>query len=118
LVHLGQPLTARLVWQRAAGTLPEALRQTRIATASLVAQEFLAARTSYESALKLDPALGEAWFGLALLHTQLGEALEALAACATGLRLSPTEAQAAVLKRLQDVARPQSAGVHTEQPRK
>jgi tetratricopeptide (TPR) repeat protein len=117
LMHLGQPLTARLVWQRAAGAPAEALRQSRIATAALAAQEFPAARAGYETALKLDPALGEAWFGLALLHTQLGEAPETLAACARGLRLSPTEAQAAALKGLQDVARPQSAGVHAEQPR-
>ncbi len=117
LMHLGQPSTARLVWQCAAGALAEALRQSRVATAALAAQEFPAARAGYESALKLDPALGEAWFGLALLHTQLGEAPEALAACESGLRLSPTDARAAALKALQDVSRPQSAGDHARQPR-
>ena len=35
------------------------------------------------------PRLGEAWFGLALLHTQLGEAAETLAACDGGLRRIP-----------------------------
>jgi tetratricopeptide (TPR) repeat protein len=98
LLHLGRPADARRVWERAAAPPPsQAVRLSRIATAALASQDFAAAREGFEAALKLDSGLGEAWFGLALLHAQLGEADEAAAACAGGLRRPLTEAQAALL---------------------
>ena len=69
-----------------------ASRQSRIAAAALASQDFTRARAGFESALKLDAGLGEAWSGLALLHAQLGEAEEGAAACEAGLRRSLTEA--------------------------
>jgi hypothetical protein len=98
LLHLGRPADARQIWQRATNPPSPAVRQSRIATAALASQEFPAARDGFESALTLDPGLGEAWFGLALLHTQLGEAAEASAAIERGLRQRLTEPQAASLR--------------------
>ena len=56
------------------------------------------------------PASGEAWFGLALLHAQLGEAKEAAAACEAGLRRPLTEAQAASLRVFQELIQPRRTG--------
>jgi pentatricopeptide repeat protein len=109
LLHLGQPAAARRIWERAAGVPSTALRASRIATAALASEDFEAAKEGYESALELDPGLGEAWFGLALLHTQRGDAREASAACEGGLRQSLSEAQAAAIRVLQSLcANPRS----------
>jgi pentatricopeptide repeat protein len=106
MLHLGQPADARQIWARAADAPSPAVRQSRIATAALASQDFQAAREGYESALKLDSGLGEAWFGLALLHAQLGEAKEALAACEGALRQSLTPAQVAALEVFQKLIAP------------
>jgi len=100
LLHLGRPAEARQLWERAADPPTPSLRLTRIATAQLAALDFEAARRTYQSALVLDRALGEAWFGLALLHTQLGEAEHALAAAREGLRSPVTPPQAAFLEKV------------------
>ncbi len=97
LLHLGRSADARRVWERAAAPPSQAVLLSRIATAALASQDFAAAKEGFESALKLDSGLGEAWFGLALLHAQLGEAQEAAAACEAGLRRPGTAAQAALL---------------------
>ncbi len=110
LLHLGRPADARRVWERAADPPSQAVRLSRIATAALAAQDFAAARAGFESALKLDSGLGETWFGLALLHVQLGDAQDAAAACEAGLRGRGTEAQSASLKVFQELVQPRRAG--------
>jgi tetratricopeptide (TPR) repeat protein len=105
LLHLGQPVVARRIWQSAPDPPSKAMQHSRIATAALAAQDFPAAREGYESALKLDSALAEPWFGLALLHVQVGEAELARAACNEGLRHTLTDSQAASLKVLLNVVR-------------
>ena len=109
LLQLGEPAAARRIWERAAGAPSPALRLSRIATAALASQDFQAAKVGYESALELDPGLGEAWFGLALLHTQRGDAKEASAACEGGLGPTPSEAQAGAIRVFQSLcANPRS----------
>ncbi len=109
LLHLGEPAVARRVWEHAPGAPTTALRLSRIATAALASQDFQSAKEGYESALALDSGLGEAWFGLALLHAQRGDAKEASAACEGGLRRSPSEAQAGAIRVLQSLcANPRS----------
>jgi tetratricopeptide (TPR) repeat protein len=110
LLHLGHPAEARQIWERASEPPSPAVRQSRIATAALVSQDFRAAREGYESALKLDPKLGQAWFGLALLHAQLGEAGECLAACERGLGEHLTVAEAALLKVLKGLVATHRSG--------
>jgi tetratricopeptide (TPR) repeat protein len=110
LLHLGHPAEARQIWERVAEPPSPAVRQSRIATAALVSQDFRAAREGYESALKLDPKLGEAWFALALLHAQLGEAAESLAACERGLRERLTVGESALVKVLKSLITTQRSG--------
>ena len=101
LLDVGRPRDAIRIWEGAAEPPAPALRPARIAAAALVAQDFPAAERGYREALRLDPALGEAWFGLALLHTQRGEAPEALAACREGLRRPLNPAQTAWLREIE-----------------
>ena len=90
LVHLGHPEQARGVWERAADAPSAALRLSRLASAALAALDFATAEAEYRAALKHDPRHGEAWFGLALLYTQRGDAPEALAAAQSGLEPGAT----------------------------
>jgi hypothetical protein len=110
LLHLGRPVDAQRVWERAVAPPSRALRLSRIATAALASEDFAAARAGFESALKLDAGLGEAWFGLALLHAQLGEAEEGARACEAGLRPTLTEAQAGWLRVFQELFQSRRTG--------
>jgi hypothetical protein len=98
LLHLGRPAEASRIWERASESPSLAMKLTRLATAALAALDFATAERAYQAALELDPALSEAWFGLALLHTQRGDAPEALAAARQGLRQSLTPAQTLFLR--------------------
>jgi pentatricopeptide repeat protein len=98
LLHLGRPAEASRTWERASDPASPAIKLTRLATAALAALEFATAERTYQDATKLDSGRGEAWFGLALLYTQRGDAAEALAAAREGLRQSLTPAQASFLR--------------------
>jgi tetratricopeptide (TPR) repeat protein len=93
LLHLGRPAEARALWLDATDPPSPGLKAARLATAALAALDFTAARRDYRAALEIQPDLGEAWFGLAWLHTQAGERAEARRACQRGLacRLTPAE---------------------------
>ena len=104
LLHLGRAAEARGVWLGAVDPPSPAVRSARLAAAALAALDFPAARREYRAALEQQPDLGEAWFGLALLHVQLGEADEALAACRAGRKCPLTPPQEAFLIRLERLA--------------
>ncbi len=106
LLHLGRPADARQIWERAVDPPSPAIRLTRIATALLTELDFQTAAETLESALKLDPHLGEAWYCLALLHVQRGEPKPASAACESGLRQSLTPAQRSSLERFKALIAP------------
>jgi tetratricopeptide (TPR) repeat protein len=106
LLHLGRPTEARRMWERTPDPPSQTLQLARIATAELVALDFPNAERTYRAALKLDPGLGEAWVGLALLYTERGERSGALAACREGLRHPLTMAQTMLLEGLQTLAAP------------
>jgi len=106
LLHLGRPADANQIWEHAIAPPSPAQRQARIATALLAALDLSAAERGYHAALKLDPTLGEAWFGLAWLHTQRGDSAEAFAACRQGLRQTLTPAQTSSLHGLQTLIEP------------
>jgi hypothetical protein len=93
LLHLGLPARARRIWEQAADAPTPSLRLARIAAAELAELDDRTAEATYRAALDLDPASGEAWFGLALLHLQRGDADGALSAARRGRRLSLTPAQ-------------------------
>ncbi len=86
LLHLGRPIEARKLWEQADSPPSQAQQLTRIATSAVAAFNFETAIRVYGLALDLDPSLPEAWFGLALSHTQQGNAGAALAAARAGLK--------------------------------
>lgn len=105
-MHLGDPASARRLWERARHAPSEALRLTRIAEADLAALEFDRAAAHLHTALKEDPRLGEAWFALALLHFQTGEASATLDAARAGLPCQLTGPQRESLERMVSVVSP------------
>ncbi len=114
LLHLGRPVEARDLWERASPP-SRAIQLTRIATAALAAFDFDTALHTYHSALDIDRNLPEAWFGVALLHTQQGDAAAALAAAREGISHSPTPAQKAFLRSIEAFVAPYSDD-HTASP--
>jgi hypothetical protein len=94
-LHLGEPAIAKEIWKKAADPPSPALRLARIADADLSALDYDAAENGYRAAVKLDRRLGGAWFGLAFLYTQRGEAAQMLAACREAERCELTEPQSA-----------------------
>ena len=73
------------------------MRLARIAQAELALTDIEAAEKMFRAAIGLDHRLGEAWFGLALLELQLGDADETMAACHEGMSCTLTEPQRVVL---------------------
>jgi tetratricopeptide (TPR) repeat protein len=109
LMYLGYPRAARATWTRAVESPARALRLTRIATADLAALDYESALRGYRAALDDDPRLGEALFGLALLHTQLGQGAPALAAARQGMSCRLTEAQKSFLIAIEAFVTPYAA---------
>ena len=118
----GRPVTA---WRRrsctwvarpsaGSGSAPRTrragIRLARLAACELAALDFAVAERTYRAALGLDPGLGEARFGLALLHAQRGNAAEVLAAARQGLKQPLTLAQHSFLRNLEALAAPYAAG--------
>jgi hypothetical protein len=58
---------------------------------------------TYDNALVHNPKAGEACWGLATLHTEMGRADPALRACRQGLGLSLSERQRSALTALQEM---------------
>jgi tetratricopeptide (TPR) repeat protein len=103
-LHRGEPAAARSLWQHAPDCPSPALRLTRIAEAHLVALEFEAARAMFRAALDRDRGVGEAWYGLALLHLQEGHASATVTACREGLACSLSGPQRTSLENMKDLA--------------
>jgi hypothetical protein len=58
----------------------------------------------FEATLDRDRGLGEAWYGLALLHLQEGRARETFVASREGLTCAVTEPQRAALEKMKALA--------------
>jgi tetratricopeptide (TPR) repeat protein len=117
LLHLGRPAAARRVWERAAEPPSPAVRLARLATAALAALDFPTAEREYRAAIALDPKLGEAQFGLALLFTQLGDAKGAVTAARAALQSSLTLSQNTFMAGIEALAQP-SADDRSDSQRK
>lgn len=98
LLHEGRPAEAWAAVESAADGPSPARQLARSAAASHAERDFVTARDEYHAALEKEPNLAEGWFGLALLHIQLGEPDEALAACHAARKCRLTPAQSAVLR--------------------
>jgi hypothetical protein len=62
-----------------------------------VLTDIKSAEKTFHAAIGLDHRLGEAWFALALLELQLGDADATLAACHEGMSCTLTEPQRVIL---------------------
>ncbi len=109
-LQLGQPEKARHVWEHASAT-SEADRLCRLASTFWVERDFDAAIQRYTRALAMDPKRAEAWWALAMIHTQRGQADAALQACHKGLALQPSEQQRTSLQQLEELLRPYATAV-------
>ncbi len=98
LLHAGRPAEARSAVESAADVPSTARQLARSAAAAHAACDFVTARDDYHAAVEKEPDLAEAWFGLLLLHVQLGEPDEALTACRAARKCRLTPAQSAVLR--------------------
>jgi tetratricopeptide (TPR) repeat protein len=92
-LHLGEPDSARSVWNDATVAPSPALRLTRMAEAELAALDARAAAAHCQTALRLDPTLGEAWYVLAMANLDSGQARVAVDACREGMKRELTPAQ-------------------------
>jgi tetratricopeptide (TPR) repeat protein len=99
-LHLGEPAVAQQLWKAATDAQSDALRLARIAEADLVLMDFEAAIRSWRAAVRMDRRLGEAWYGLALLYLQRGNAGETDNCCREGLRCSLTGPQRRALQQM------------------
>jgi tetratricopeptide (TPR) repeat protein len=112
-LHLGEPAEARRYWEQAQAPPSPALRLARIAQAEMASNDLEAAEKTFRAALQLEHRLGEAWFGLALLEVQVGDADAALAACREGLACTLTEPQLAALDNIRTLVAPFAASDRT-----
>jgi tetratricopeptide (TPR) repeat protein len=92
-LHLGQPESARRIWNEATAAPSAALRLTRLAGVDLAALDASSAAARSQAALDLDPTLGEAWYVLAIAALDCGRAQAALDASREGLKHELTPAQ-------------------------
>ncbi len=100
---LGEPDTARRLWQAAGKPPSEAVRQSRLGDAAWVGRDFETARGRYREARRLDPRLAEPCWALAWLCAERGEADAALEACRAGISLTGDADMKNDLKALQSI---------------
>jgi tetratricopeptide (TPR) repeat protein len=91
-LHLGEPVHARELLQKAAAATEPAIRDARIGTTYLVECNFDAARRYYRQSLAAKPDLFEAHYCLAVLEQDAGNAGGALAAARKAIETAPSAA--------------------------
>jgi tetratricopeptide (TPR) repeat protein len=84
-MHLGRPVEARRVWDHARECPSEALRKARLAATHWVEGDLEGAAHLFHLAAEVDPKRVEAWWGLAMVRAQQGNAVAARDACRAGL---------------------------------
>ena len=90
-LHLGEPERARVLWQKASAPPRPAIRSARVAVSYLVEGLFDEARRHYQDALREDPNLFEAHYGLAVLEEDAGRANESLRHARLAVDHAPNE---------------------------
>ncbi|MHC5540652.1 tetratricopeptide repeat protein, partial [Singulisphaera rosea] len=89
-LHLGETEAARTLWGKAVPPPQPAIRPARVAITYLAEGDFGEARKQYQEALRLDPSLFEARYGLAVLEQDEGHANEALAEARKAVGIAPS----------------------------
>lgn len=105
-LHLGRPDLARAVWRSCTRPPNPAIVRARVAASYLVEDDFDPARDEYQEALRLDPNLFEAQFGLAILEQDAGNADAARAAARLARGLAPNNVARNAVVALEDFVDP------------
>jgi tetratricopeptide (TPR) repeat protein len=105
-VHLGRPADARRVWEQARDCPAPALRECRVGSACWAEVDFAGAIEHFRQALAEDPQCSEAWWALAMIHGQCGDAEGAAEACLRGLHSPLNNRQHADLEALKQLVQP------------
>jgi tetratricopeptide (TPR) repeat protein len=90
-LHLGEPAVARAIWQGALDPPRPALRDARVALTYMAEYDLARARGGYRAAVEREPKLFEAWYGLAVLARDAGDAKAALDAARRAAAAAPTD---------------------------
>jgi tetratricopeptide (TPR) repeat protein len=90
-LHLGEPVKARDLWQRAAAVPRPAVRDARLAVTYLAEGQFGPARAAYQRALASDSSLFEARYCLAVLEQDAGRAAAAHENALAAIESAPSE---------------------------
>ncbi len=105
-LHLGQTAAARSLWKEAVNVPRPAVRDARMAVTYLVEGDFESARGLYEAALKREPDLFEAAYGLAVLEQDAGRADPALAAALVAVKTGSTDVARSAASQIAEFVRP------------
>ncbi len=99
-LHLGDPATARTLWERASDPPSPGLREARIGLASFVLGDFDRARESLNKAIAAEPGLFEAQYALAVLEQDAGNAMASRDAALKAVESASNEADRAASRTL------------------
>jgi tetratricopeptide (TPR) repeat protein len=88
-LHLGFPDRARSTWMQAHHPPRPALVSSRLGFVELVAGDEVRAREHFQRAVEGEPALFEAWYGLAVLECDAGRLNEAREAISKAAQFAP-----------------------------
>jgi tetratricopeptide (TPR) repeat protein len=105
-LRLGQPAEARAILEAVAEVPSESLRRCRIAETCLVEQQLTRSEELFRQALAAEPALAEAWWALATIYAQRGDAEGAYECCQQGLQYDLTPDARSDLVRLKAIVEP------------
>ena len=105
-LHLGEPAKARAAWLEGGSNADNPLRSARVGLTYLVEDRFDAARSAYQTAIEADPKLFEAYFGLASLELDAGNAPACGAAANKAAACAPGEFAARAALKIKAFAAP------------
>jgi tetratricopeptide (TPR) repeat protein len=108
-LHLGRPDLAKAIWDGAISPPRPALRKARVAAAELVFGDTESARRHYREALKFEPKLFEAHYGLAVLERDDGNADAATTSARRALEFAPNDVAKRAAKGILEIAAPFSS---------
>jgi tetratricopeptide (TPR) repeat protein len=108
-LHLGRPDLAKAIWEDAVAPPRPALRTARVAAAELVLDETESARNHFLDALKIEPKLFEALYGLAVLERDAGNADATVTAARRALDSAPNDIARKAARAILDIASPSSS---------
>jgi tetratricopeptide (TPR) repeat protein len=113
-LHLGRPDLAEAIWNAAIAPPRPGLRTARIAASELILGDYEAARLHFLEALKIEPKLFEAHYGLAVLERDAGDADAAVISARRALEFAPNDVAKRAAKGILEIAAPFASSVRSK----